>query len=75
LKHTLATCAFSTISLRCLDEWTLVVAELDASAWSSPVQQLCNYRIKLDKAFFFNLRNKIPSCFTLWNRRSLTGGL
>jgi hypothetical protein len=36
---------FSTISPCCEDEWTLVVAELDAgveidgSAWSSPVQQ------------------------------------
>ena len=30
LKHTLATCAFNIMSPCCSDEWTLVVAELDA---------------------------------------------
>jgi hypothetical protein len=30
LKHTLATCAFSTMSPCCSDEWTLVIVELDA---------------------------------------------
>jgi len=45
LKYTLATCAFSAISPCCLDEWRLIVAELDVgveiggSAWSTPVQQ------------------------------------
>ena len=40
----------------------------------SPTELITNYRIKLDKTFLFNLRNEIPSCFTLWYRRSLTGG-
>jgi hypothetical protein len=45
LKHTLATCAFNAISPCYLDEWRLIVAELDAGAevgsgaWSSPVPQ------------------------------------
>lgn len=40
----------------------------------SPTELISNYRIKLDKTFLFNLKNEIPSCFTLWYRRSLTGG-
>jgi hypothetical protein len=47
LKHMLAICAFSAMSPCCLDEWRLVVAELDTGAepWtsaavrSSPVRQ------------------------------------
>jgi hypothetical protein len=42
-KHTFATCPCTAISLFCLDEWRLIVAELDIGAevgddaWSSPV--------------------------------------
>jgi hypothetical protein len=45
LKHKLATYTFSAMSPCYLDEWRLVVAELDAGvkvgggAWSSPVPQ------------------------------------
>jgi hypothetical protein len=45
LKHTLATCTESTMPPCCLDEWRLVVSELNTrgevggSAWSSPVLQ------------------------------------
>jgi hypothetical protein len=45
LKHMLATCDFSTMSPCYLDEWTLVVVELEAGAdvsggaWSSLMQQ------------------------------------
>ena len=45
LKQKLATCAFSAMSPSCLDEWMLVVAELDTgaevsgSARSTPVPQ------------------------------------
>jgi hypothetical protein len=41
LKHTHATCAFIVMSPCCLDEWRLVVVELDVNsgAWSLSVWQ------------------------------------
>jgi hypothetical protein len=38
-KKTLATCAFSAMSPCYLNEWRLVVVELDGGIRSSPVQQ------------------------------------
>jgi hypothetical protein len=74
-KHMLTTCAFSIMSPYCLDEWTLVVAELDAGGgvWSSPAQQRNDPPAILQRLLAARYSNGAARSTTVIQRRPLAG--